>query len=71
MATHIKYWRVIPVADPGFPVGGVHLVGGRELPRRLHFVKFVCRNERIGSLGGRGVRRVGPLDPPMIIAEIN
>ena len=41
------------VADPGFPVGGggVDLVGGRGLLRRLCFVKFVCQNERIGSLG--------------------
>ena len=31
---------------------GVDLVGGRGLPRRLRFVKFVCQNERIGSLGG-------------------
>ena len=28
------------------------LVGGRGLPRQLRFVKFVCQNERIGSLGG-------------------
>ena len=31
---------------------------GRGLPRRLHFVKFVCQNERTGSF--RGVRRVRP-----------
>ena len=41
-----------PVADPGFPVGGVDLVGGRGLPRWLHFIKFVCQNERIGSFRG-------------------
>ena len=35
-----------PVADPGFSVGG------RGLPRWLHFVKFVCQNERIGSFRG-------------------
>ena len=36
------------VADPGFPVGG------RGLLRWLRFIKFVCQNERIGSLrGGR------------------
>ena len=52
------------VAGPGFPAGGsVDLVGGRGLPRRLHFGKFVCQNERIGSV--RGARRVHPLDPPM------
>ena len=39
------------VADPGFPVGGVDLVGGRGLPRRLRFEKFVCQNERIWTLG--------------------
>ena len=40
----IKY----TVADPGFPVeGGVDLVGGHGLPRRLHFENFVCQTERI------------------------
>ena len=39
--------------------GGVDLIGGgRGLLRRLRFVKFVCQNERIGSLGG--ARRVRP-----------
>ena len=44
------------MADPGFPVGGrgPRRGGGRGLSRRLHFIKFVCQNERIGSLrGGR------------------
>ena len=36
----------ITVADPGFPVGG------HQLPRRLHFEKFVCQNERIWTHGG-------------------
>ena len=40
------------MADPGFPVGGADLVGGRQLPRRLHFEKFVCQNERMWTLGG-------------------
>ena len=26
--------------------------GGRQLPRQLRFEKFVCQNERIGTLGG-------------------
>ena len=54
------------VADPEFPVGGgVDLVGGGEhrLPSRLFFENFVCRNERIWTLGG--VRWVRPLNPPM------
>ena len=49
-------WVPQAVADLGFPVGGGRgpRSGGRGLPRRLHFVKFVCQNERIGSLrGGR------------------
>ena len=29
--------------------------GGCQLPRRLRFVKFVCRNERISTLGGRAL----------------
>ena len=54
----------IAVADPGFSIGGANLVGGRQLPRRLRFIKFVCRNERIWTLRG-GARRRRPLDPPM------
>ena len=46
-------WR-----DPGFPIGGC------QLPRRLHFKKFVCQNERIWTLWGHARRR--PLDPPMV-----
>ena len=54
------------VADPRFPeAGDVDLVGGRGLPAQLRFVKFVCQNERIGSLVG--ARLVRPLDPPMIL----
>ena len=41
------------MADPGFPVGGVDLVGGGcGLPRQLRFENFVCQNERIGTLRG-------------------
>ena len=53
--------RTLSVADPGFPVGG----GGVG---QLRFVKFVCQNERIGSLGGGGgAPGAAPLNPPMII----
>ena len=48
------------MADPGFPVGGVYLGGGRRLPRQLHFKKFVCQNERIWTLGGG----IAPDTPP-------
>ena len=54
---------IITVADPGFPIGGHRPRGGRQLPRRLHFEKFVCQNERIWTLRGR--TPVAPLDPPM------
>ena len=37
--------RIISVADPGFPVGGVDLVGGHGLLRGLHFENFICQNE--------------------------
>ena len=50
---------MIAVADPGFPVGGVDLVGGRELPRQLCLENFVCQNERISTL--RGGRAPGTL----------
>ena len=39
------------MVDPGFPVGGMDLVGGRELPRRLRFKNFICQNERTWTLG--------------------
>ena len=42
-----KQWRI-----QDFPQGGVDLVGGRVLPRRLRFENFVCQNERIWTLGG-------------------
>ena len=47
------------MADPGFPVEGAPTSWGRQLPRRLHFVKFVCQNQRIWTLGGRA-----PAAPP-------
>ena len=46
-------------AHPEFPVGGAHLVGGRQLPTRKRFEKCVCQSERIGTLRG-GARRVRP-----------
>ena len=52
------------MADPGFPVGGRRPRRGRQLPRQLHFEKFVCQNERIWTLRG-GAHQWHPLDPPM------
>ena len=43
------------VADPRFTeAGGTNLVGDLQLPTRLFFLKFVCQNEKIGTLGGAG-----------------
>ena len=47
------------VADPGFPVGGAHLVGGAPTPDVATFLKFLYQSERVGTLGG-GARRVRP-----------
>ena len=52
----MSLWRI-----QDFPWGRWPRGGGRQLPRWLHFEKFVCQNERIWTLGGGGA----PLDPPM------
>ena len=50
----------IPVADPGFPVGGRRPLGGGGADSQGgNFENFVCQNERIWTLGAR------PLHPPM------
>ena len=49
--------------DPGFPVGGCpRYEGGHQLSTWLHFINFVCQNERIGTLRGRAPG-APPLDP--------
>ena len=53
------------VADPGFPVGRVDLVGGGVDSRGGYISKKLCvQNERIWTLGGRATG-TPPLDPPM------
>ena len=37
--------------DPGFPMGDTDLIAGHHLPTQLHFIKFVCQNKRIGTIG--------------------
>ena len=61
---HSKCWNQFTVADPGFPVGGVHPLGGRGPPTWALFGENVCENERIGSHRGRAPG-TAPLDPPM------
>ena len=48
-------WRI-----QDFPQGGAYLVGGRQLPRRLRFEKFVCPNEKNLDPWGGGA----PTAPP-------
>ena len=58
------------VVDPGFPIGGDMdpVGGGHGPPRRLHFENFECQNERIGPLGGGGVRQASAnVDPPILL----
>ena len=44
--------QLIPVADPGFPAGGVDPLGGHGPLTWLLFTKTVCKNKRIGSCRG-------------------
>ena len=55
------------VADPGFPVGGVHPLGGHGPPTWALFGVNVCENERIGS--HRGWRARGTPPPPPQIRQ--
>ena len=41
------------------------LLGGHGPPTWALFSKNVCKNKRIGSHRGGGVRPARPLDPPM------
>ena len=56
----------VSVVDPGFPLGGVHPLGGRGPPTWALFSENVCENERIGSHRGTCTRHA-PLDPPMSV----
>ena len=49
----------IPVADPGFPVGGVNLLGGHQPLTWVLFGENVCEKERIWSCRGVGGRAAG------------
>ena len=56
----------MPVADPGFPVGGgADPLGGANL-RRIHFsAKTYAKTKEIDPVGGGGGGPVAPPDPPM------
>ena len=41
------------VADPGFPYGGVHPLGGAWTSNTALFSENICKNERIRSHRGR------------------
>ena len=56
-----------PVADPGSRGGRQPRRGGCQLPRRLHFIKFVCQNKRIWTLRGRAP--AAPPGPANVICE--
>ena len=53
------------MADPGFPVGGVDLVGGGADSRGSYISKILyVKTKELGPLGGARAGRA-PLDPPM------
>ena len=61
-----QQFEMLPVAGPGFLVGGAILVGGHQLPRQQRYERVVCQNERIWTHGGGACARLAPLDPPMV-----
>ena len=46
------------MADPGFPVGGVHLLGGMDSRRRYFLPEMYAKTKELGPKGG--VRRARP-----------
>ena len=58
---------MVPVADPGFSVGGgVDLVGGAVDPRGGYVSKILhVKTKESGPVGGGARAGRGPLDPPM------
>ena len=52
------------MADPGFPVGGMDLIGRTWTPEEVTFPKFcISKTKESGSLGWACTRHI--LDPPM------
>ena len=50
-----RFTESLSVADPGFPVGGRGPVVGCGPLTWALFTKNVCKNERIGSVGGHAL----------------
>ena len=66
---HVVSYAMYPVADPGFPVGGVvDPLGGHGPPMWALFTENVCKNERIESRRGGACAGHASLDPPMVSA---
>ena len=58
----------MPVADPGFPAGGVHLVGGADSRGSCVSKILYVKTKQSGPLRWEGgVSRARPLDPPMYV----
>ena len=55
------------MADPGFPVGDVGLVGVDSQGSYISKILYV-KTKEFGPLGGACARHA-PLDPPMLVAE--
>ena len=51
--------RIVSVADPGFPVGGAHLVEGAPTPDVDTFHKICMSKGKIRDPWGRRVRPLG------------
>ena len=63
------YW-MLSVADPGFPVGGSGPRRGGEDSRGGYVSKLLyVKMKESGPVGGGGVRRARPLDPPMVMYD--
>ena len=60
-----QLYHTIPVADPGFPIGGTPTSwgGGTPTPDTATFRKICMSKRKNWDLWG--ARRVHPLDPPM------
>ena len=60
----------LPVADPGFPIGGgAELLVGCQPPTLALLAKTFVKMKELDPIGGGGRRAGSALDPPMF-AEV-